>query len=69
MDGISQDQKPVSLFSATIIVIANMIGTGVFTTLGFQVASLHFAFPALMLWLVGGSAPSAGPSVTAKSVP
>ena len=54
MNGISEDHKPVTLFSATIIVIANMIGTGVFTTLGFQVASLHTAFPALMLWLVGG---------------
>jgi basic amino acid/polyamine antiporter, APA family len=54
MNGISEDQKPVSLFSATIIVIANMIGTGVFTTLGLQVASLHTAFPALMLWVVGG---------------
>ena len=54
MKRISEDHKPVTLFSATIIVIANMIGTGVFTTLGFQVASLHTAFPALMLWLVGG---------------
>ena len=54
MNGISEDHKPVTQFSATIIVIANMIGTGVFTTLGFQVASLHTAFPALMLWLVGG---------------
>lgn len=54
MNGISEDKKPVTLFSATVIVIANMIGTGVFTTLGFQVASLHAAFPALMLWVVGG---------------
>jgi hypothetical protein len=28
MDGISENQKPVTLFPATIIVIANMIGTG-----------------------------------------
>ena len=54
MSGISENHKPVTLFSATIIVIANMIGTGVFTTLGFQVASLHTAFPALLLWVVGG---------------
>lgn len=54
MNGISENQKPVTLFSATIIVIANMIGTGVFTTLGLQVASLHTALPALMLWVVGG---------------
>jgi APA family basic amino acid/polyamine antiporter len=47
-------KKPVSLFSATILVIANMIGTGVFTTLGFQLASVHSPFSAVMLWVVGG---------------
>lgn len=47
-------KKPVSLFSATILVIANMIGTGVFTTLGFQLASVHSPFSAIMLWVVGG---------------
>ena len=47
-------KKPVSLFSATILVIANMIGTGVFTTLGFQLAGVHSPFSAIMLWVVGG---------------
>jgi basic amino acid/polyamine antiporter, APA family len=47
-------KKPVSLFSATILVIANMIGTGVFTTLGFQLAGVHLPFSAIMLWVVGG---------------
>ncbi len=46
--------KPVTLFSATIIVVANMIGTGVFTTLGFQVEGLHSAFAVLLLWVLGG---------------
>jgi len=46
--------KPVSLFSATLIVIANMIGTGVFTTLGFQLAGLSSPFAVLLLWVVGG---------------
>ncbi|MCU0588147.1 MAG: amino acid permease [Syntrophobacteraceae bacterium] len=48
------EKKPVSLFSATILVIANMIGTGVFTTLGFQLADVHSPFSAIMLWVVGG---------------
>jgi APA family basic amino acid/polyamine antiporter len=48
------EQRPVTLFSAAIIVIANMIGVGVFTTLGFQVASLHSPFAVLMLWVLGG---------------
>jgi APA family basic amino acid/polyamine antiporter len=47
-------KRPVTLFSAAIIVIANMIGIGVFTTLGFQVASLHSPFAVLMLWVLGG---------------
>jgi APA family basic amino acid/polyamine antiporter len=44
----------ISLFTATCIVIANMIGTGVFTSLGFQVASTPSGFPIIALWLIGG---------------
>jgi APA family basic amino acid/polyamine antiporter len=36
------------------MVIANMIGTGVFTSLGYQVVDLHSVFALLMLWVVGG---------------
>jgi APA family basic amino acid/polyamine antiporter len=42
------------LLSASCIVIANMIGTGVFTSLGYQVAEIHSTFALLMLWVVGG---------------
>ena len=31
-----------------------MIGTGVFTSLGFQLNDLQSIFPLLMLWVVGG---------------
>lgn len=31
-----------------------MIGTGVFTSLGFQVAELPSAFPLILLWVIGG---------------
>jgi APA family basic amino acid/polyamine antiporter len=48
------EKRPVTLFSATIIVIANMIGTGVFTTLGFQLDSLPSACAVLFLWILGG---------------
>jgi APA family basic amino acid/polyamine antiporter len=40
--------------TATFVVMANMVGAGVFTSLGFQVAAIHSAFPLLMLWAVGG---------------
>jgi APA family basic amino acid/polyamine antiporter len=39
---------------ATLLIIANMIGTGVFTSLGFQLEVLRTGFPLLMLWVVGG---------------
>jgi APA family basic amino acid/polyamine antiporter len=44
----------ISLLTATAVVVANMIGTGVFTSLGFQVGGLPSDFAILMLWLVGG---------------
>gem|GEM_PF-4087006 len=39
---------------AIMLVIANMIGTGVFTSLGYQVGPLPSGFVILLLWLVGG---------------
>ncbi len=44
----------VSLITAISIVVANMVGTGVFTSLGFQVADLPSAFVILCLWILGG---------------
>jgi APA family basic amino acid/polyamine antiporter len=44
----------VTLTTATCIVIANMVGTGVFTSLGFQVTDLPSAFVILSLWVLGG---------------
>lgn len=40
--------------TAVSVVIANMIGTGVFTSLGFQVMGIESVFSLLMLWVVGG---------------
>jgi basic amino acid/polyamine antiporter, APA family len=42
------------LLTATCIVIANMVGTGIFTSLGFQVGDLPSGFVIIMLWAVGG---------------
>lgn len=47
--------KPqISLLTATCIVVANMIGTGIFTSLGFQVGDLPSGFAIVALWAVGG---------------
>lgn len=39
---------------AVTLVVANMVGTGVFTSLGYQVGPVPSAFAILMLWLMGG---------------
>jgi APA family basic amino acid/polyamine antiporter len=44
----------VSLAVATAIVVADMVGVGVFTSLGFQVKDIPSGFSILMLWTLGG---------------
>jgi APA family basic amino acid/polyamine antiporter len=46
--------KNYTLTVAVTLVIANMIGTGVFTSLGYQVGPLPSGFAIMMLWLLGG---------------
>jgi len=40
--------------TAAAVIIANMVGTGVFTSLGFQLQDIQSAFVLLLLWFVGG---------------
>jgi APA family basic amino acid/polyamine antiporter len=44
----------VSTATATAIVVADMVGVGVFTSLGFQVKDITSGFVLLLLWIVGG---------------
>ncbi|MDP9186280.1 MAG: amino acid permease [Verrucomicrobiota bacterium] len=53
-------RRSVGFLTACGIVIANIIGTGVFTSLGFQVADIQSGFALLMLWIVGGIAALCG---------
>src|SRR6516165_6436359 len=48
------DGPTVSLVVATAIVVADMVGVGVFTSLGFQVKDIPSGFSILALWIVGG---------------
>ncbi|HEY1583026.1 MAG TPA: amino acid permease, partial [Chthoniobacterales bacterium] len=50
----SQSARTISLLTATCIVIANMVGTGIFTSLGFQVGDLPSGFAIMALWGIGG---------------
>jgi basic amino acid/polyamine antiporter, APA family len=46
--------RRIGFTTAAAIVVANIIGTGVFTSLGFQLPQIHSGFALLLLWLVGG---------------
>jgi len=47
--------KKYGLRTATALVIANMIGVGVFTSLGFQLEGISDYASLLLLWVVGGA--------------
>ena len=44
----------VTLATATALAVADMVGIGVFTSLGFQVKDLPSGFSLVLLWTVGG---------------
>src|SRR5437016_9106375 len=44
----------VSVLVAAAIVVADMVGVGVFTSLGFQVKDIPSGFSILALWTIGG---------------
>jgi len=52
--GINGRAQTISTLTATAIVVANMVGTGIFTSLGFQIGDLPTGFSIMALWLVGG---------------
>ena len=54
------NQTKIGWATAAAIVVANMVGTGVFTTLGFQLASLEDMGAILLLWVIGGVVALAG---------
>jgi APA family basic amino acid/polyamine antiporter len=57
---MNKTQNTFTSRTATSIIIANMVGMGVFTSLGFQLVDISTAFPILMLWVIGGIAAFCG---------
>src|SRR5881397_1878527 len=53
-------RRTIGFVTACSIVIANIIGTGIFTSLGFQLTNIQSGFALLMLWVVGGIAALCG---------
>ena len=47
-------ERKLGLFPATNIVVANMIGAGIFTTSGLLMAGLNDPVLMIVLWVVGG---------------
>ncbi|MGQ9648085.1 MAG: APC family permease [Thermodesulfobacteriota bacterium] len=50
----NQLKREIGLFSATILVIANMVGSGIFTTSGFIITELGNPQTMLLCWFLGG---------------
>ena len=50
------DARKNKYTSSTVVavIVANMVGTGVFTSLGFQLVEIQSGFALLLLWAVGG---------------
>jgi APA family basic amino acid/polyamine antiporter len=51
---VTAPKRRLGLTVTAAIVVANMIGSGVFTSSGFQAASLHDPMTMLACWVVGG---------------
>ena len=47
-------KREVGLFSAFILVVANIVGTGIFTTSGFIIRELGNPQSMLLCWFLGG---------------
>jgi APA family basic amino acid/polyamine antiporter len=54
MQQIPETKRHISVRTASAFVVASMIGTGVFTSLGFQLVEIQAVFPLIMLWVIGG---------------
>jgi APA family basic amino acid/polyamine antiporter len=51
---MQQEEKKLGLYTTMAFVIANMVGTGVFTSLGFQLLDIHNVVAVLAVWIAGG---------------
>jgi basic amino acid/polyamine antiporter, APA family len=51
---IAGSGSTISILVAIAIVVADMVGVGVFTSLGFQVQDIPSGFSILLLWTIGG---------------
>lgn len=55
MPASSQLKRDIGLFTAIAVVVANMVGTGIFTTSGFVLQAVGSPSALLLGWVVGGA--------------
>ncbi len=48
-------RRELTLSDATLLVVGNVIGAGIFTTSGFLAGELHHPIPFVAIWLLGGA--------------
>jgi len=60
------ESNKVGLLTSSSLVIAAMIGTGIFTSLGFQVMDIKTGFSIMFLWVIGGIAAFCGATTYAE---
>jgi APA family basic amino acid/polyamine antiporter len=63
---VTPPKRQLGILVAAAIVVANMIGAGVFTGAGFQAADLHDPWVMLSTWVVGGVLALCGASAYAE---
>ena len=63
---MSPTTSKISWKTAAGLVIANMIGTGIFTSLGFQLIEVQNTWSILLLWILGGAMALIGALVYAE---
>lgn len=51
---MQQKEQKLGLITSMTFVVANMIGTGVFTSLGFQLLDINNIIAVLAVWIIGG---------------
>jgi APA family basic amino acid/polyamine antiporter len=56
----SEVRREAGFATAFAVIVSNMVGTGVFTSLGFQVTGTRTGFALLALWAIGGLVALAG---------
>jgi basic amino acid/polyamine antiporter, APA family len=63
---LATDGRNIGLTAAVAVLVSNMIGTGVFTSLGLQAVGTHTGFALLALWALGGVAALCGAACYAE---